>query len=424
MFRRAGSAKYQNSSKPGTPTYASELDGNNVVITQGTAGELRNMVKELALVPFLGPQWFQMVRTLNDVALFARQEAVENSSYFKGDAAAGTVWDTGDTTCAFLIEEGKLNVCLRLIGEFFAETEDKDSLGKKVQAATEAQGLDATTVRRYLNVFEQSLGQILAFALEKPESLQILDLPLLVSYCSHVLSAVLEGAYLPLLRASSSNKAGNRLPTPGSNGADASMNADAREGGASPSLASSQPSSPLSRNSGSGKLSAVDDGGGGSPAGCPVRLHRLSQGALVLHYLASLGKHLDALGEDAVMSEYRRCRIVPLLVVVLASRYENYDDADIFEACKALGHACDSEVVVTHRDWFFNDIIPELLSLKAGPIARLEGLASGSNSHNASMGPTGGKVQRMFSSDSRAIRRTLQPLLDMINFYERGVAKQ
>eukprot|EP00276_Gloeochaete_wittrockiana_P010956 CAMPEP_0184656382 /NCGR_PEP_ID=MMETSP0308-20130426/16467_1 /TAXON_ID=38269 /ORGANISM="Gloeochaete witrockiana, Strain SAG 46.84" /LENGTH=271 /DNA_ID=CAMNT_0027093493 /DNA_START=184 /DNA_END=999 /DNA_ORIENTATION=+ len=100
----------------------------------------------------------------------------------------GTLWEREELTVRFLLEEGKLNMGLRILNDFKSATKSVALRRSLVQKASEAQNVPADDLDRKMDAFEQNLGLLISCALRSVESLQTLDIPLLIKHCGEVLS--------------------------------------------------------------------------------------------------------------------------------------------------------------------------------------------------------------------------------------------
>eukprot|EP01083_Nonionella_stella_P279248 950001_1 len=159
--------------------------------------EMRQHIRCLSSYEQFSEDWFDMVDSLQQVA---RVACVENSSPLdagtgsdqKGRNSGGTLWDQERDEIAVrtLLEEGKLNLCLRLLFEF---KEMELQKGKAMlEHMKEESGYPYSKLRNVMEVFEESVGLILQRALSHVEALQIIDMPMLVSHCRNILKSLCE----------------------------------------------------------------------------------------------------------------------------------------------------------------------------------------------------------------------------------------
>ena len=102
-------AKYSKSDKYSSKEDADEL-GN---LANKLALDLRKHIRGLGSFPILSPHWIEMADVLGRIANISDMESKLPSA--KDDA---TLWETEEQALRYLIEDGKLNLCLRNMIEF------------------------------------------------------------------------------------------------------------------------------------------------------------------------------------------------------------------------------------------------------------------------------------------------------------------
>jgi len=154
-------------------------------LSRKLAVDLRKHVRKLDAHEPLQRDWNEMIDSLHHVANIAGMEhrslgpASENS----------TLWEGDDLTVRFLLEEGKLNLCLRMMNSFCkVRSLSESSLGTYVSATGVA---DAAALKQRMLIFEQDMGLLLRCALEHVEAVQTADLPLICEHCKQVLQQAL-----------------------------------------------------------------------------------------------------------------------------------------------------------------------------------------------------------------------------------------
>ena len=90
---------------------SSMMDSLNARLAQ----DLRAQVRRLGCFPVYSPPWVEMVESLNHVAQVSSMES--NLPQAKEDA---TLWETDEAAVRFILEDGKLNLCVRAMIEFRA----------------------------------------------------------------------------------------------------------------------------------------------------------------------------------------------------------------------------------------------------------------------------------------------------------------
>eukprot|EP00966_Prymnesium_polylepis_P007470 171624-Prymnesium_polylepis.1 len=101
-----------------------------------------------------------------------------------------TLWEGEQLTVRFLLEEGKLNLCVRLMHEFKDWCAKKGGLAKREEWLAEcapAAELTAANLKQKAESFEHSLGALLRCSLDHVEAVQTTDLSELTSHVHDVL---------------------------------------------------------------------------------------------------------------------------------------------------------------------------------------------------------------------------------------------
>jgi len=137
-------------------------------LTQKLSEDLRKYIVSLDFVPWLSREWFALAEPLRYTASIAGMENKLRKT--KGDANQ-TLWESDQLACRYLLEEGKVNLVLRLLTDAKSKSiEDVD--GTRTKAAVESLGVDAAIPQ----AIEQDLGVLLRCALEHAEATATLDL--------------------------------------------------------------------------------------------------------------------------------------------------------------------------------------------------------------------------------------------------------
>eukprot|EP00455_Lapot_gusevi_P008268 TRINITY_DN1358_c0_g1_i1.p1 TRINITY_DN1358_c0_g1~~TRINITY_DN1358_c0_g1_i1.p1 ORF type:complete len:361 (-),score=93.18 TRINITY_DN1358_c0_g1_i1:117-1139(-) len=159
--------------------------------------ELRDHIRSLADFRFLSVEWLKMAESLQQVANVALMEShmpgsEGNTLRQAGKKSVGTLWDQEKDELAvrILLEEGKLNLCLRIL-QGYKDTEAQADFSAQLERVSRQFDVELSRVIERCRTFERSLGSLLRLAFEHVEALQILDLPSLVQHCAAVLSRIL-----------------------------------------------------------------------------------------------------------------------------------------------------------------------------------------------------------------------------------------
>lgn len=139
----------------------------------------------------LSEPWCKMADLVGRIAAISEMEA-----RLPKESANATLWECEEVALRYVMEDGKLNLCLRNIVEFWAFLRDADVRSAALAAAPpayapsrgEAKGGDESWQREKLDVFEKGMGVMLRNAWSHVEAVQTTDLPLLVKHIADVLA--------------------------------------------------------------------------------------------------------------------------------------------------------------------------------------------------------------------------------------------
>ena len=166
------------SSKAKTEKYSSKVESDALEdLSNKLAEDLRKHIRKLASFPLFADAWFEMAEVLGRVA---------NVSDMESKLAAGkedkTLWETEEQALRFLLEDGKLNLCLKNLIEFKQHQRRARVIGSGpiFDFAVEC------------DKFERGLGIILKNAWSHVEALQTSDLTGLMNHIADVLEGALE----------------------------------------------------------------------------------------------------------------------------------------------------------------------------------------------------------------------------------------
>lgn len=291
--------------------YSSKSDGDSIEdLSARLTADLRKNIRALGPYPVLSEKWAEMSRSLARIANISQ---MERDLPKKEDA---TLWECEELALRYVLEDGKLNLCLRLLEEYM-EVAREVSSGARSVSPEQAELLDK---------FEQGLGQLLANAWLHVEALQTTDLPLMIRLISDSFRSA---------------------------------------------IAASGESDPYK--------------------------HRLP--ATSVHFMYTIGKALDELGESRVFPELIRQESISLLVLHLSANYSRMTAADHLVAAKALAGFAAAEDFGTKKSTIMgnDEVAAALVSLEDAFVAEL-------------------------SSDLDT-RRVIRPLLDLIASTKRGLSK-
>eukprot|EP01038_Epipyxis_sp_PR26KG_P007382 gene7382-10056_t len=161
-----------------TDKYSTKDESDELeLISERLAADLRRSIRQLENYPILSDPWFEMADVFGRIASISDMESKLPSAKNEG-----TLWETEEQALRFLLEDGKLNLCLRNLIEF-----------KQTQTRARKSGkgpiLDFPAE---CDKFEKGLGTIMKNAWVHVEVLQTTDLPALINHIADVLEAALE----------------------------------------------------------------------------------------------------------------------------------------------------------------------------------------------------------------------------------------
>mmetsp|Transcript_54888 Transcript_54888/g.128325 ORF Transcript_54888/g.128325 Transcript_54888/m.128325 type:complete len:304 (-) Transcript_54888:105-1016(-) len=152
--------------------------------------DLRKVVRSMSPHPIFSSRWFAMLGSLQHITDVAVVEQKHHGEQAPDGKEGGTLWERNELIVRYMLEEGKLNLCLRLLIDFKTmqrNEEFADALTKAKASEPAAQFDDLPTIKIKAAMFEQGLGLLLACALNSVESLQTLDMPALIVHMGHCL---------------------------------------------------------------------------------------------------------------------------------------------------------------------------------------------------------------------------------------------
>ena len=154
-------------------------------LSRKLAVDLRKHVKKLESHRAYSKEWVTMVDSLTHIANIAAME------HRLPEAANSTLWEGDQLTVRFLLEEGKLNLCMRLMHEY-KRAQRATGAAELAQLATAAGVETAEKLAERSLAFEQSLGTLLRCSFEHIEAVQTTDMPELFQHAAEVLSLAVE----------------------------------------------------------------------------------------------------------------------------------------------------------------------------------------------------------------------------------------
>ena len=163
-------------------------------LTRKLGVELRPHIRAISNYPLFSAHWCSITETLQHVASVALMESTNSVESLaqqptESGTRKGSLWDREDLCIRFILEEGKLNMLIRMLYDTKALYRKCKKEPDHLMHLVEKSGspMDLTSVEGKLQVLEGSVGTILKVAFENDEVLQTCDMPLLVQHVAEVL---------------------------------------------------------------------------------------------------------------------------------------------------------------------------------------------------------------------------------------------
>jgi hypothetical protein len=161
-------------------SYASKEVVNDLeVLSDKLAADLRVNVRSIASYPLFSEQWLNMADIFGRIATVSDMESKLSGS--KSDSNA-TLWETEEQALRYIIEDGKLNLCLKNIEEYKIHQRKLRFEGKKIP----------NDIEDKCNKFERGISVVLRNAWSHIEALQTTELASLIIHIGNVIVASME----------------------------------------------------------------------------------------------------------------------------------------------------------------------------------------------------------------------------------------
>ena len=148
------------------------------------------------LLPSFTAEWFEMLEALvhvTETAQLQRKAPNPKAGDVAGiSGAAPTLWDKETVAVRLLLEEGKLNVCLRLLYRHRRQV-TQPNFPQLLASVSKTRGMTVQRLTSNLAVYEGCLAKILACAYENVEVVQTTELSEAVEYAVYVLNEFCRG---------------------------------------------------------------------------------------------------------------------------------------------------------------------------------------------------------------------------------------
>lgn len=156
----------------------------------------RICVRNIQLYPVLSAEWLTLVDSLQQLSRLVQLEGrmPDNSkvseSLGRNEDSEGTLWDqeANENAIRILVEEAKVNLCLRMMMDYKTWQYNPVARHESLQAAMASYETTKLQLDQKCRSFEESLGVLLWKAFLHVETLQLMEIPLLIEHICDVLS--------------------------------------------------------------------------------------------------------------------------------------------------------------------------------------------------------------------------------------------
>jgi len=169
--------------------------------TSARVAAARNYIKQIKSVAILSPEWITLANNMEQLGRLSQMEShLPNEKVTSGQEGRtegeGTLWDQSahEETIRVLVEEAKVNLCIRLMNEFKRWDYKPDLREETINKSIERYKADEAMLERNAQCFEDNLGILLVRAFAHVETLQLCDIPLIFEHILMVLKHVEENA--------------------------------------------------------------------------------------------------------------------------------------------------------------------------------------------------------------------------------------
>jgi len=143
-------------------------------LAERLTADLRGHIHQLADPKVLSEAWCQMADLMGRISFISEQEAS-----LPKEKKNATLWECEEIALRYILEDGKLNLCLRNLVAF--REYESNEMSKPSGRPTPPEHLEK------MDKFEKGLGIVLRNAWRHIEALRTTDLPLLIDHIDNVL---------------------------------------------------------------------------------------------------------------------------------------------------------------------------------------------------------------------------------------------
>mmetsp|Transcript_19056 Transcript_19056/g.43263 ORF Transcript_19056/g.43263 Transcript_19056/m.43263 type:complete len:319 (+) Transcript_19056:57-1013(+) len=157
----------------------------------------RKCVRNIHQYPVLSVEWIALVDSLKQLTRLVQLEGKMPvntkvaESFGRNKDSEGTLWDQEqhENAIRILVEEAKVNLCLRMMHDYKRWCYNAEEKQATIKTAKQAFEYSEAQLMQKCQQFEESLGLLLYRAFVHVETLQLMDIPLLIEHVSMVLEA-------------------------------------------------------------------------------------------------------------------------------------------------------------------------------------------------------------------------------------------
>jgi hypothetical protein len=150
----------------------------------------RKCVRNIQQYPILSVEWIALVDSLKQLTRLVQLEGRMPANTKVSEAAGrnqdsdGTLWDqeTHENAIRILVEEAKVNLCLRMMAEYKNWQYNPPLRQSMVAEAVANYEYNEMQLEQKCRMFEESLGVLLKQAFQHVETLQLMDIPMLMEH--------------------------------------------------------------------------------------------------------------------------------------------------------------------------------------------------------------------------------------------------
>lgn len=148
--------------------------------TKRLTGDIRQKVRRITAVSLYTHEWMEQTELFDQLAFSALREEHDSMDAPQKES---TVWERDEPCIRIIVEEGKVNLIMRSLAEFKANSAAIRECTGELSAA--------------INSYERSVGIILRCCVTAIEALQIMDIRAFLDYISATLDNALSPGFVP-----------------------------------------------------------------------------------------------------------------------------------------------------------------------------------------------------------------------------------